>query len=510
MSIMKIKQRLAAHHYFERLMVRTIGMLAIFLLLTTFVPSLLTGAQAAPPAAPAIPDYTVPINTLWTIIAAFLVFFMQAGFLALEAGCCRPRETMNLLLEDFIDVALTGFVFWLVGFGIMFGAGNQFFGTTGFGLAGFSWTETYKTLDATGAVFDFGIPLGAFWLFQFAFAGTAATIASGAMIGRTGFWANLGYTALVGAVIYPLVGHWLWHPQGFLFVGGALDFAGSTVVHTAGAMVAISGVIVLGPRLGRKFAKDGGGPMPYHNYSLIVIGTLILWFGWFGFNPGSTLSGMNVNAISLVAFNTNLAACTGAITAMFIVYLQTKKWDVGFTCNGALAGLVAITAPCAFVSPLSSAIIGIVAGVLVVVATRAEEMLGLDDVVAAFPVHGANGIWGTLAIGLFAEKTYQFTLTDAGKVNGLLFGGGLDQLLKQLAASGAAITLGLGVWLLFFNLLKVAGILRISAETEIKGVDLELHGVGAYVGQIMDAEDGTPKTAPSGAAVSGRVAATGD
>lgn len=491
-TLTAIRKRLDAHHFKERLFTRALAMIAVWLIVATLVPTVIR-AQGGETT---IPDPTIPVNTLWTLMAAFLVFFMQAGFLCLEAGCARPRETVNLLLEDFIDVALTGVVFYLFGFAFMFGAGNSFIGTTGFGLTGtgFSWTETYKTLDAAGNVFDFGVPLGAFWLFQFAFASTAATIASGAMIGRTGFWANLGYTALVSGVIYPIVGHWLWHPQGWLAVGGALDFAGSTVVHTMGAMVAIAGVIALGPRLGRKFARAGGGPMPFHNYSLITLGTLILWFGWFGFNPGSTLSAMNFNAIALVAFNTNIAACTGALAAMFLAFFQTKKWDLGYACNGCLAGLVAITAPCAFVSPLSAAIIGVVGGVLVVLVTQAEEALGLDDVVAAFPVHGANGIWGTLAIGLFAEKSFQLTLGDAARVDGLLFGGGADQLVKQLIASGSAVAFGFGVFIVFFLILRSMGTLRVPAAVEVAGIDVALHGTTAYIGQVMDPNDGTPRS----------------
>jgi Amt family ammonium transporter len=481
-SLRNMRERLHAHHFLERLVIRTLAIFALYVLVTSIMPTTAFGQ------GPDVPDATIPVNTVWTLVAAFLVFFMQAGFLALEAGVCRPRETVNLLLEDFIDVALTGLVFYLFGFAFMFGEGGKFIGTTGFALTGLGgWDQTYVS-----AGYDFGVPLGAFWLFQFAFASTAATIASGAMIGRTGFWANLAYTTLVSGLIYPIVGHWLWHPQGWLATRGALDFAGSTVVHTVGGCVAIAGVIVLGPRLGRKFAKDGGGPMPYHNYPLITLGTLILWFGWFGFNPGSTLSGMNTSAISLIAFNTNLAACTGALAAMFLAWAQTKKWDLAYTCNGALAGLVAITAPCAFVSPASSAIIGLVAGVIVVLVIQAEERLGLDDVVTAFPVHGANGIWGTLAIGLFAEKGYQFTLAPESQVDGLLFGGGLSQLGDQLVASASGVIFVFGIFMASFLLLKAVGVLRVPAAVEIEGVDLVLHGVPAYGGMLVDSNDGTP------------------
>jgi ammonium transporter, Amt family len=410
--VKNISARLKEHNFVPRLLTRTSAMLAVFMVLATLIPTL-TSAQDAP----SVPDATIAVNTMWTLIAAFLVFFMQAGFLVLEAGCCRPRETVNLLLEDFVDVAITGLVFFAFGFAFMFGDGNAFIGTTGFFMNGYTWTEVFAS---TAGNYNWGVPVGAFWLFQFAFASTAATIASGAMIGRTSFWGNIIYTVVVSGVVYPIVGHWLWHPQGFLWVGGALDFAGSTVVHTTGAMVAIMGVIFLGPRLGRKFGK-AGGPMPYHNYSLMTLGTIILWFGWFGFNPGSTVAVMGKftpegvagslwDAVAIIAVNTNLAGCAGAVAAMMFVYLQTRKWDLGYTLNGCLAGLVAVTAPCAFISPSSALIIGAVGGVLVVLVTQLEERLGLDDVVAAFPVHGANGIWGTLAVGLFAEGSYQFTL----------------------------------------------------------------------------------------------------
>lgn len=495
-----IKERLAAHHFAQRLLTRGIGMLVVYLVVSSLLPTT-AYAQGSD-----TPDTIVPINTMWTMIATFLIFFMQAGFLCLEAGACRPRETVNLLLEDFIDVAVTGAVFFLFGFAFMFGEGNSFIGTTGFALTDLGgWTETYKS-----AGYDFGVPLGAFWLFQFAFASTAATIASGAMIGRTTFLANLSYTVVVGGLIYPIVGHWLWHPQGWLATDGALDFAGSTVVHTAGASVAIAGVIALGPRLGRKFANEGGGPMPYHNYSLMALGTLILWFGWFGFNPGSTLSAMNYQATALIAFNTNIAAVMGALAAMFLVWFQTKKWDLAYSLNGALAGLVAVTAPCAFISPTSAAIIGTIGGILVVLAIQAEEVLHLDDVVTAFPVHGVNGIWGSLAVGLFAEKGYQFTLADSAKVDGLLFGGGLDQFVTQLTASVAAFGFVFGALMLFFLALKSVNLLRIPASVEIEGIDVVLHGTLPYPGMVMDLDDGTPTSVADVKGVRVSPAATGD
>src|ERR1700688_909494 len=280
-----------------------------------------------------------PINTVWTLVAAFLVFGMQVGFTMLEAGFCRSRETVNVLMECIVDTCLCGILFYAIGFAFMFSHGN--------GLIGYHWfflQGAPATYETTGVAFL------AVWIFQFAFADTCSTITSGAMIGRTGFVGDLLYSVAVSGFIYPIIGHWAWGPDGFLALMGSAgnylpwvgtsfhDFAGSTVVHTIGGFIALAGSIVLGPRLGRKFKRDGGGPMLPHDLTIAASGGLLLWFGWYGFNPGSTLSAMDFEGIGRVAANTTLAACAGGLVAMFVGFFPGKKWDVSFTVNGFLAG----------------------------------------------------------------------------------------------------------------------------------------------------------------------------
>src|SRR5947209_5532943 len=355
-------------------------------------------------------DVVNPLNTVWTLVAAFLVFGMQVGFTMLEAGFCRSRETVNVLMECIVDTCLCGILFWAWGFAFMFSHGNGFIGLNWFFLNGAP--ATYETT---------GVAFLAFWLFQFAFADTCSTITSGAMIGRTGFWGDLVYSFAVSGFIYPIIGHWAWGPDGFLATMGSAgnflpslgmnfhDFAGSTVVHTIGGMVALAGAIVLGPRLGRRFKRDGGGPMLPHDLPVAAAGGWLLWFGWYGFIPGSTLSAMDFQGIGRVAANTTLAACAAGLTAMFYAYIFSKKWDVSFTVNGFLAGLVAITCPCYWVSPVGAIILGGVAGVLVVIGVELLEWLRIDDPIGAVPVHGFCGIWGTLSLGLFACGKYGVT-----------------------------------------------------------------------------------------------------
>src|SRR3982750_852844 len=277
-------------------------------------------------------DIVNPINTLWVLVSAFLVFGMQVGFTMLEAGFCRSRETVNVLMECIVDTCLCGLLFFAFGFAFMFSHGNGFVGYHWFFLQ-----DVPATYEGTGVAFL------AFWLFQFAFADTCSTITSGAMIGRTGFVGDLVYSFAVSGFIYPIIGHWAWGPDGFLATMGSSgnfmaslgmnfhDFAGSTVVHTIGGMVALAGAIVLGPRLGRKFKRDGGGPMLPHDLTIAACGGLLLWFGWYGFNPGSTLSAMDFEGIGRVAANTTLAACSAGLVAMAVAYGMNKNWDISFT-----------------------------------------------------------------------------------------------------------------------------------------------------------------------------------
>jgi Amt family ammonium transporter len=410
---------------------------------------------------------------VWTLVAAFLVFFMQAGFMMLEAGFARGRETVNILLEGIVDTALCGILFYAFGFAFLFGSGNGFIGLEYFFLKGAP--ETYGTT---------GIPLLAFWLFQFAFADTCSTITSGAMVGRTGFWGDILYSIGVSGFIYPILGHWAWGPDGWLAAMNFRDFAGSTVVHTIGGFVAIVGAIALGPRLGRRFKRDGGGMPPGHDMTIAAVGGVILWFGWYGFNPGSTLSAMDYQGMARVAANTTLAAAAGALGALFFVYPRHKIWDTGFTVNGFLAGLVAITAPCYWVSPLGSIVIGAVAGVFVVIAFDFVEWLRIDDPIGAWAVHGANGVWGTLAVGLFATGEFGVpspTGPDTSTlVKGLLYGGGLEQLKIQLIGSAAVTGATIVIALVLMYAVKATGTLRVSEQGELMGLDLHEHGGFAY------------------------------
>ncbi len=342
-------------------------------------------------------DIVNPLNTVWVLVAAFLVFFMQAGFMMLEAGFGRTREVSNIMLECIADTCLCGLLFWAFGFAFMFGAGNGWIGHQYFFL-----NNAPVTYGSTGVAFL------AFFLFQFAFADTCSTITSGAMVGRTAFGGDLIYSTAVSGFIYPIVGHWIWGPDGWLVTLKTpfRDFAGSTVVHTVGGVIALAGAVALGPRIGRKFKRDGGGMPPGHDMVLAALGGVILWFGWYGFNPGSTLSAMDFAGIGRVATNTTLAACAGGLGAMLFVYPRSRKWDTGISINGFLAGLVAITCPCYWVSPFGAICIGAIASVVMVLAVDLVEWFRVDDPIGAVAVHGACGIFGTISLGLFATGQY--------------------------------------------------------------------------------------------------------
>jgi len=437
-------------------------------------------------------DIVNPINTLWVLLGAFLVFGMQVGFTMLEAGFCRSRETVNVLMECIVDTCLCGLLFYAIGFAFMFSHGNGFIGYHWFFL-----NDVPATYESTGVAFL------AFWLFQFAFADTCSTITSGAMIGRTSFVGDLLYSVAVSGFIYPIIGHWAWGPDGFLATMGTAgnflpslgtgfhDFAGSTVVHTIGGFIALSGAIILGPRLGRRFKRDGGGPMLPHDLVIAATGGLILWFGWYGFNPGSTLSAMDFEGIGRVATNTTLAACAGGLMAMIYGYVLIKKWDLGYTVNGFLAGLVAITCPCYWVSPTGSIILGAVAGVVVVLGLEFLEWLRIDDPIGAVPVHGFCGIWGTLSLGLFACGKYGITgplaADNTAPLTGLFYGGGTTLLKAQAIGSLIVVTATFAVSIIVMNLIKAVGLLRVSSEGESFGLDLFEHGLPAYPEYVLSA-----------------------
>ena len=454
-------------------------------------------------ATPANPAYVNPINTAWTLIAAFLVFGMQVGFTMLEAGFCRSRETVNVLMECIVDTCLCGLLFYAIGFAFMFSHGNGFIGYHWFFLQ--NVPATYETS---------GVAFLALWIFQFAFADTCSTITSGAMIGRTGFVGDLLYSVGVSGFIYPIIGHWAWGPDGFLANMGAPgyfmpnlgqsfhDFAGSTVVHTIGGFVALAGAIVLGPRLGRTFKRDGGGPMMPHDLTIAAAGGLLLWFGWYGFNPGSTLSAMDFEGIGRISANTTLAACAAGLTAMFTAYFMSKKWDVSFTVNGFLAGLVAITCPCYWVSPTGSIILGGVAGVIVVYGVELLEWLRIDDPIGAVPVHGICGIWGTLSLGLFAVGKYGATgplgPDNSSVLKGVFYGGGFTLLKAQFIGSAIMTIATFVVSLVLMYAVDLMGLLRVSKEGELEGLDLHEHGISAYPEYVI-----TALGSPSGSQTSG-------
>jgi Amt family ammonium transporter len=459
---------------------KAIGLGLVLVLMTQWQRLLpaVAGAQAAAAPAPAFdPVATInAVNTVWVLVAAFLVFGMQVGFVLLEAGFARSRESVNILVEGIADTCICGVTFWLWGFAFMFEPGSPWIGTTGFALQGLA--PTYGST---------GVALLAYWVFQFAFADTCSTITSGAMIGRCGFVGDLLYSVGVTGFIYPIIGHWAWGPDGWLAVLGPIpfrDFAGSTVVHTIGGVISLCGAIALGPRLGRVFKRDGGGPMPPHDLIIGAAGGLILWFGWYGFNPGSTLSAMDTAGIGRVSFNTTLAACSAGLTAMFYAYIRTTKWDLALLTNGFLAGLVAITCPCYWVDPVGAFFIGIGGGLVVVWGIDALEYLRIDDPIGAVPVHMVGGIWGTLSLGLFAAGKYG-AATPTGQdvttvVTGLFYGGGFGVLKAQLIGSASVVVATFVAAMALMYGVKATGTLRVSAEGELEGIDLHEHGSSAY------------------------------
>ncbi|MEJ2656920.1 MAG: ammonium transporter [Desulfobacterales bacterium] len=389
---------------------------------------------------------------VWTLVAAALVFFMQAGFAMVEAGFTRAKNAINIMMKNLMDFSMGSIAFWAVGFGLMFGVSKAgWFGTSGFFLSDFTPGGDPWVL--------------AFWMFQVVFAATAATIVSGAMAERTKFSGYLIYSFFISALIYPVFGSWAW---GGLYKGGGwlehlgfIDFAGSTVVHSVGGWAALAGAIVLGPRLG-KYGKDGKvRPILGHNMPLAALGVFILWLGWFGFNPGSTTAANK--DIAMIFVNTNLAAAAGCVLAMFTSWMKFGKPEVGMSLNGALAGLVAITSPCATVTPMSAIIIGAAAGVIVVLAVLFFDRIRIDDPVGAISVHGVCGAWGTLAAGIFN-----------------IGGTSLKIIGVQLLGIGACFLWVFPSAFLLFKLIDVTIGLRVSPEEELEGLDFAEHGGNAY------------------------------
>ena len=407
-----------------------------------------------------VPDAKYMADTLWVLVAAFLVFFMQAGFAMVESGFTRAKNAVNILMKNLMDFSMGSIAYWAVGFAIMFGTGSAFMGLSGWFVPADS--TAFASLEWSS------VPTYAAWLFQLVFAATAATIVSGAMAERTQFKSYLIYSVFITGFIYPVVGHWIWG-GGWLanFGAGMLDFAGSTVVHSTGGWLALTGAIVLGPRAGKYDSEGNPRPIAGHNLPLAALGVFILWLGWFGFNPGSQM-GADAADISLIAVTTNIAAAAGAITAMITAWIFLGKPDAGMSLNGALAGLVAITAGCAFVSPVSAAIIGALGGIVVVLSVLFLERLKIDDPVGAISVHGTCGALGTILLGFFHSE------------QGIFFGGAPGFLWAQIVGVVAVLVWCLATGFVLFYGIKAATGLRVSEEEEMAGLDYEEHGASAY------------------------------
>lgn len=531
------------------------GVLVGLALLTLFVGGYPAWADG-PTASEVKGELKIMLDTVWVLVTAFLVFFMNLGFGCVEAGFCRAKNATNILGKNFVVFALCSLAYWAVGWGLMFGDGTPYIGQTGWFVNGVDNStqstklgslikddikEKYK-LDLADAkvkedkkyepllkeiedlqskaqttvkkddekfsvkvnvpdhgVFekeygakDFywgvfsaiswaGVPLMAKFFFQLVFAGTAATIVSGCVAERIHYKSFMVFALFIGAVSYPITGHWIWG-------GGWLstletpfwDFAGSTVVHCVGGWAGLAGIIVLGPRLG-KFRSNGTiQPIPGHSMALGFIGAMVLWFGWFGFNPGSTMA-VDPAAISKIVITTNMACAAGMVVATIVAWIVLGKPDFSMTVNGSLAGLVAVTAPCAWVSPISAVIIGSVGGALVVFAVLLFDKLKIDDPVGALSVHLVNGIWGTLAVGLFSEGA------DGGPAKGLFLGGNASQLTTQLTGLAAVAAFTFAGSMVVWILIRVTLGLRVDAEDEVAGLDVTEMGMEAYNGfQVSD------------------------
>lgn len=431
------------------------------------------------------------VNTIWVLFGAALVFFMQAGFAMVETGFTRAKNAGNIIMKNLMDFCIGTPAFWLIGFGLMFGAGNGIIGKIG----GIASEANY----GNGMLPD-GVPFWAFLIFQTVFCATSATIVSGAMAERTKFSSYCIYSLIISLIVYPISGHWIWG-GGFLSEMGFHDFAGSCAVHMVGGVAAFVGALILGPRIG-KYSKDGKSKaIPGHNLTVGALGVFILWFCWFGFNGGSTISmeGDAIVSAGKIFVTTNLAAAVATITVMLLTWILYKKPDVSMSLNGTLAGLVGITAGCDTVSPVSAAIIGIASGFIVVFGIEfIDKVLKVDDPVGAVGVHGLCGAFGTLAVGLFSDGAG----TDW---KGLLTGGGVHGFFVQL--TGMAVTI---VWVavtmtIAFQIIKHTIGLRVTAEEEIAGLDAKEHGLASAYGDFVVQDSlvkvpvpmGTSRTVPS-------------
>ena len=441
------------------------------------------GGAAESPGTVELWTVEVAVDTLWVLVAGFLVFFMNAGFGCVEAGFCRAKNAVNILGKNFVVFGIASLAFWIVGWAIMFGDGgslNSVAGTTGWVVAGAdnspaandAYQGVYSSISWTG------IPLFAKFFFQLVFAGTAATIVSGCVAERIHYKSFMVFAAFLVAFSYPITGHWIWG-GGWLQSLGMWDFAGSTVVHCVGGWAGLMGILLLGPRIG-KYVQGKPRALPGHSMALAFLGGMILWLGWFGFNPGSTMgiSGEGALAVSHIVVTTNLSCAAGLLAATVVAWVMLGKPDFSMTVNGALAGLVAITAPCAFVSATAAVVIGLVAGTLVVFSVICFDRCRIDDRVGALSVHLTNGIWGTLAIGLFATKDAPGGIDRNGLFYDVSEGVALlgYQAVGVLAVGAFTCAFSLVVW----SVVKATMGLRVEAEAEAKGLDVTEMGMEAY------------------------------
>jgi len=422
-------------------------------------------------------DLLIAASTIWVVVAAILVMFMQAGFAFLEAGLTRMKNVGHIAAKNVLIFAICSIVYYLVGYGIAFGdGGNSLVGGSGFfpsvddllaiGEAPFSWFSV--------------IPGGAGYLFQVVFAGVSLAIVWGAMAERTKLWVYFAF-GVVFTLIYSVVSHWIWHPDGWLFARGMQDFAGSTVVHYQGALAALAGALLLGPRIGKYDADGRANAIPGHNMAYTTLGVLVLWFGWFGFNPGSTLgvvSGDRIGYFAYVALTTNVAAAAGALGGVLVSWLVIKKPDLSMMLNGVIAALVAVTAAAGFVAPWAAIVIGLVAGAIAVLGVLLVERIGIDDPIGAVAVHGMAGVWGTLATGIFAVPALAANLATG--TGGLWYTGSFDQVWTQLVGLLAvgAFTFSASFGALW--LMKRTFGIRVEPEVETAGLDVSEHGMWGY------------------------------
>jgi ammonium transporter, Amt family len=481
-SFERLLRKLLAVRWYQKLASSWQACLPVAIALIVFWNVAAVAQKAPPDAIKMAEELKVNLDTAWVMVAAMLVIFMNAGFCMLETGFCREKNAVNVLAKNLIVFALSSVAFWAIGFGLMFSEGNNFIGTEGFFLAGADNSPAIG--DAYKGAFTplnwTGVPLSAKFFFQLAFAGTAATIVSGAVAERIKFLSFLVFSLLLVGIVYPITGHWIWG-GGWLADMGFYDFAGSTVVHSVGGWAALIGAWMLGARIG-KYNSDGqANAIPGHNMSIATLGCLILWFGWFGFNPGSTM-GVS-GAIGHIAVTTNTGGAFGGIAATIVAWVYLGKPDLSMIINGILAGLVAVTASCAWISVPSAAIIGAVAGVLVVFAVGFFDRIKIDDPVGATAVHLVNGIWGTLAVGLFSQGD-AFGVTPAPK-SGLFFGGGFEQLVPQVVGIFSVGGITVVLCLLFWAILKSTLGIRVTPEEEFQGLDISEHGMEAYPGSSL-------------------------